>query len=147
MDYPPAYTLSAALYQLLAHPDMYQRLREELTTAIPDRSQIPAYAQLEALPYLHAVMQEVLRLHPGVVSRLARVSPTRPIEYVDQERGRTYVLPPGTPTSMTSQIAHMNSKVFEEPHTFNPQRWIDNDNRRLERAFVGFARGTRNCIG
>ncbi|KAK3903539.1 cytochrome P450 monooxygenase sdnE [Staphylotrichum tortipilum] len=131
--------------QLLVHPDMYQRLREELIVAIPDPSQIPCYAQLETLPYLHAVMQEVIRLHPGVVSRLTRVSPTRPIEYIDQRHGKTYVLPPGTPTNMTCQIAHMNPKVFQDPYTFNPQRWIDN--RRLDRAFIGFARGTRNCIG
>jgi len=124
---------------------MYQRLRDELTTATPDPSQTPHFAQLETLPYLHAVMQEVLRLHPGVVSRLARVSPTRAIEYIDPQSGKTYVLPPGTPASMTSQIAHTNPTVFPDPDVFNPQRWIDN--RRLDRAFIGFARGTRNCIG
>ncbi|KAL2130930.1 hypothetical protein VTI74DRAFT_5755 [Chaetomium olivicolor] len=140
-----AYTLSAVHYELLAHPDMYQRLKAELINAIPDRSQIPSYSQLETLPYLHAVMQEVLRLHPGIVSRLPRVSPHHPILYTDKRRDRTFLIPPGTVTSMTCQIAHTNPEAFEDPYTFKPQRWIDNP--RLDRAFIGFARGTMNCIG
>jgi cytochrome P450 len=39
----------------------------------------------------------------------------------------------------------MNPDVFDDPYAFRPQRWIDNP--RLDRAFIGFARGTRNCIG
>jgi cytochrome P450 len=141
----PAYTLSAALYELLAHPDMYQRVKDEIEKAIPDRSQIPSYSQLETLPFLHAVMQEVLRVHPGIVSRMPRVSPQQPIVYTDKQRNATYILPPGTPTNMTCQIAHMNPDAFEDPYTFSPQRWLDNP--RLDRGFIGFARGTRNCIG
>jgi cytochrome P450 len=124
---------------------MYQRVKTEVENAVPDRSEIPSYSQLETLPFLHAVMQEVLRVHPGIVSRMPRVSPQQPIVYTDKRRGATYVLPPGTPTNMTCQIAHMNSDVFDDPYAFRPQRWIDNP--RLDRAFIGFARGTRNCIG
>jgi cytochrome P450 len=124
---------------------MYQRVKTEVENAVPDRSEIPSYSQLETLPFLHAVMQEVLRVHPGIVSRMPRVSPQQPIVYTDKRRGATYVLPPGTPTTMTCQIAHMNPDVFDDPYAFRPQRWIDNP--RLDRAFIGFARGTRNCIG
>lgn len=129
---------------------MYQHVKDELTHAIPDQSQIPSYSQLETLPYLNAVMQEVLRVHPGIVSRMPRVSPQQAIVYTDKRLGRggasaTYVIPPGTPTNMTCQIAHMNPDAFEDPYRFEPQRWLDNP--RLDRAFIGFARGTRNCIG
>jgi cytochrome P450 len=140
-----AYTLSAALYQLLVHPEELRKVKAELAAALPDSDEIPSYAQVERLPYFQAVIQETLRLHPGVVSRLPRVSPTESIVYTDKKKGKTYVIPPGVTTSMTTQIAHQNKDVFENPTEFIPQRWIDNP--RLDRAFIGFARGTRNCIG
>ncbi|KAI9148341.1 N-acetyltryptophan 6-hydroxylase ivoC [Paramyrothecium foliicola] len=140
-----AYTLSAALYQLLANPEILRRAKAELAEAIPQAGQIPAFAQLENLPYFGAVVQEVLRVHPGIVSRLPRVSPEIPIEYINKRNGKRYVIPAGTPTNMTIQIAHMNPEAFEDPYTFRPERWLENP--RLDRAFIGFARGTRNCIG
>ncbi|KAL8860957.1 MAG: hypothetical protein Q9178_002712 [Gyalolechia marmorata] len=140
-----AYTLSAALYELLANPQELQKTKAELSKAIPDPSLIPSFAQLEALPYFSAVMQEILRIHPGIVSRMPRVSPESAIIYTNKRNGKSYHLPPGTPTNMTVQIAHSNPEVFDSPYDFRPQRWLDNP--RLDRAFIGFARGTRNCIG
>ncbi|KAL4946450.1 hypothetical protein BDV06DRAFT_234051 [Aspergillus oleicola] len=151
-----AYTLSAAIYQLLANPAEFKKAKDELVLAIPDPNVIPSYSQIECLPYFQAALQEVLRLHPGVVSRLPRVSPNVPIIYTsttnkstksnaNETTSTTFIIPPGTPTSMSAPITHMNGDIFENPTDFIPQRWIDNP--RLDRAFIGFARGTRNCIG
>ncbi|KAI4116926.1 MAG: hypothetical protein LQ345_002744 [Seirophora villosa] len=136
---------TTALYELLANPQELQKTKAELSKAIPDPSLIPSFAQLETLPYFSAVMQEVLRIHPGIVSRLPRVSPESAIVYTNKRNGKSYNIPRGTPTNMTVQIAHSNPEVFDSPYDFRPQRWIDNP--RLDRAFIGFARGTRNCIG
>lgn len=140
-----AYTLSAAIYELLANPDVLVKAKAELANAIPLAGQVPSFSQLETLPYFSAVVQEILRIHPGIVSRLPRVSPEAPIVYQDKQSGKEYIIPPGTPTAMTIQIAHMNPDAFEDPYEFRPQRWIDNP--RIGKAFIGFARGTRNCIG
>jgi len=52
-----------ALIELSQHPDVQTRLREELLAFDPD----PTYDQLKAnLPYLDAVVHEILRLHPAV---------------------------------------------------------------------------------
>ncbi|KAH7011077.1 cytochrome P450 [Ilyonectria destructans] len=140
-----AYTLQAAIFQLLSHPSMYEKVRAEVIEALPDADEVPSFTQVEKLPYLSAVIQETVRVHPGVVSRLPRVSPELPIVYQDKHRATEYVIPPCTSTNMTTHIAHMNPDVFEDPYEFRPQRWIDNP--RLDKAFIGFARGTRNCIG
>ncbi|EQB51421.1 hypothetical protein CGLO_09036 [Colletotrichum gloeosporioides Cg-14] len=140
-----AYTLQAAIYQLLANPTVFHKVKAEIIAALPDPEEVPSFAKVEKLPYLSAIIQETVRLHPGVVSRLPRVSPDVPIVYHDKGKGKQYVLPPGTSTNMTTQIAHMNPEAFEDPHEFRPQRWIDNP--RLDKGFIGFARGTRNCIG
>ncbi|KAL2837788.1 hypothetical protein BJY01DRAFT_220612 [Aspergillus pseudoustus] len=73
------------------------------------------YAQVEQRRYIQAVIQETLRLHPGVVARLPGVSPTKPIVYPDK-RNET------------------KEEMFEDPIEFRPQRWIDKP--RLDRAFL-----------
>ncbi|KAL9121201.1 MAG: hypothetical protein Q9187_002237 [Circinaria calcarea] len=117
-----AHEAHAALYQLLANPAEFRKVKAELAEAIPDPGQIPSFSQVENLPYFSAVVQEVLRIHPGIVSRLPRVSPELPIDYKNKRNGEEYVIPPGTPTIMTIQIAHMNPEAFEDPYEFRPQR-------------------------
>ncbi|KAI1182444.1 cytochrome P450 [Nemania serpens] len=117
----PSYTLSAAVYQLLANPRILKRAKEELAQAIPQAGQVPTYHQIETLPYFSAVVQEVLRVHPSIVSRLPRVSPDVPIIYDDKKSGKRTL------------------------YEFRPERWLENPG--INEAFMGFARGTRNCIG
>ncbi|KAI1424146.1 cytochrome P450 [Xylaria sp. FL1777] len=139
------YTLSALLFELLSHPDVYKRAKDEIDSSTFGKDWAVSYFDLQNLPYLNAVVNEGLRLHPGVLSRMPRISPERDIVYHDKKRGTTYVIPPGTPTSMTTLIIHTNPEIFEEPLEFRPQRWIDNP--RLSRALIAFSRGSRNCAG
>jgi cytochrome P450 len=120
-------------------------VKAEIFKALPNKDKVPSYSEIEALPYFNAVIQESLRLHPGVMSRMARISPEVDIVYHDKRRSSTYVLPPGTWTSMSTSITHTDPAVFKNPYEFNPQRWIDNP--RLDRSFIAFSRGSRNCVG
>ena len=140
-----AYTLSATIFELLAHPQDLQKVKDELATAIPDKNRVPSYSEVENLPHFNACIQEILRLHPGVLSRMPRVSPEVDIVYNDTRSGTTYVIPPGTSTSMSTYITHTNPDVFEDPYEYRPQRWIDNP--KLSRSFIAFSRGSRNCVG
>ncbi|KAI1122102.1 cytochrome P450 [Nemania abortiva] len=141
-----AFSLTAAVYELLANPLVLARLKEELATAVPDAKSIPSFAQVDSLPYLNAVLQEVIRLHPGVMNRQMRVPVDQPVVYMDKlGSGREYVVPPGFLVSMSPLCMHMNPDVFHDPYKFEPQRWIDNP--KLTRAFLGFSRGTRSCLG
>lgn len=142
-----AHTLTCCLYQLLANPDEVRKLREELVVAVPDPSNI-LLSQVDSLPYLNAVIQEAVRLHPGVMARQVRISPEVPIVYKDRGKGggKTYVIPPNTVTSMSPLDTHMHPDAFgPDAYAYRPQRWIDNP--KLARYFMGFSRGARNCVG
>lgn len=52
------WTLTVALYYILADPAIYTRLRKELDSAIPDPSEIPAWSELQRIPYLSACVEE-----------------------------------------------------------------------------------------
>lgn len=140
-----AWGLNAVVYELLAHPDELRKLKAELSGIDLGANGIPALSQVEGLPYLGAVIQEALRVHPGVLTRQMRVSPEVPVVYVDGAAEKTYVIPPGTVTSMSPLVTHRDPAAFEDPYEFRPQRWIDNP--KLARYFHGFARGSRNCVG
>lgn len=139
------WTLTAALYEVLAHPAEVAKLKAELSTVKLQDNGMPALADVEALPYLGAIIQEAVRLHPGVMARQMRVSPNTPISCTSKGTGRVLVVPPGTVYSVSPLDTHMDPAAFEDPYKFRPSRWIENP--KLARYFHGFARGSRNCVG
>ena len=52
------WALTVQSYFILANPAIHQRLRQELMSAIPDPDLIPAWSQLQKLPYLSACIEE-----------------------------------------------------------------------------------------
>ncbi|KAL7787160.1 cytochrome P450 [Trichoderma ceciliae] len=140
-----AHALTTSLYHLLANPMALKRLKHELLEAVPERSRIPTASEVGGLPYLNATINEAIRLHPGVMHRQVRVCPENTIVYRDKSSGAEYSLPPGTCYSISPLTSHMNPKVFKDPYEFRPQRWIDNP--EISRAFMGFSRGSRGCVG
>lgn len=137
--------MHAALYEILAHPRVYDKLVAELATLQTIADGLPSLTEVEALPYLGAIVQETIRIHPGVMSRQIRVSPDVPIVYEDKAIGRRYSVPPGTVHSMSPLDTHMREDYFENAYEFYPERWIEHPG--LSRYFIGFARGARNCLG
>lgn len=135
-----SFFLQQASYFILADPAIHARLKAELKNAIPTPAKIPPLAKLEQLPYLHAVVQEVHRFSHGVVGRLERVSPDKPIRYKD------WTIPPGTPVAMTSLLQHRDETKFPDAMIFDPERWL-NDGKQLEKYLVPFSKGTRQCLG
>lgn len=141
-----AWTLSVATFHLLANPRILRRLKEELTSAMPDPSASVSLEVLEGIPYFVAIVQEALRLSYGVSSRLQRVSPDKPLIFTDRlGGGKEWVIPPGTPVGMTSTLIHHDESIFPNPRSFNPERWIENP--RLDRFMVSFSKGSRICAG
>lgn len=84
-------TLSAALYYLYTNRDTLQRLRKEIDTqaAAGHVSDPVTFQEAQALPYLQAVIKEVLRLHPAVGTILPRFVPKGGLELSG------YYFPPG----------------------------------------------------
>ncbi len=135
-----SFFLKTTTYHILANKDIHSKLKAELMEAIPNPTSIPPLARLENLPYLHAVVQEGHRFSHGVVGRLERISPDDPLRYED------WVIPAGTPVSMTSLIQHRDPSKFPDPEKFNPDRFLDNSGKS-EKYLVPFSKGTRQCLG
>ncbi|PGH29639.1 hypothetical protein GX50_07597 [[Emmonsia] crescens] len=135
--------LTITAYNIAANQEIYRMLTTELTRAIPDPKSEPAFAKLEKLPFLTAVIQEGLRLSFGVLGRLPRVVPESGAEF------NGYRVPAGTIVSMSSWMMHRNEELFPEPDKFDPSRWLDTkaSNKILGQYLVTFSKGSRQCIG
>ncbi len=85
----------------------------------PQLQQLPPFAQLNALPVLHAVLWETLRCHPPVLGSLARVVPRGGANVA----GSTW-LPDGTNVSVQVYTLQRNAGAFPQPHVWRPARWL-----------------------
>ena len=129
----------------MANPEILKKLKDELQRALLDIDTPLTSAQLEQLPYLAAIVQEGIRLHPGALVRQTRIAPDQIMIYRDADTKKEWIIPPGTPVSMDARGCNLNPKAFADPHKFMPERWIDNP--RLDRYMLSFSKGTRICLG
>ncbi|OQV05155.1 hypothetical protein CLAIMM_09940 [Cladophialophora immunda] len=142
-----AISLRAIFYNLMKHPQVYQKLQAEIDEADREGKLSPyvTYEECLRLPYLQAVMKEAMRVHPGVGLPLER--------YVPAE-GATICgvfLPGGTNVFMSAPVLHSDKRVFgPDADLYRPERWIESSEEQLkvmERSFLAFGHGVRTCIG
>ena len=48
---------------------------------------------------------------------------------------------------MSAYYMHTDPSVYEEPLAFRPERWLGDVDHAMNRNFVPFTRGSRNCLG
>ncbi|MGW4530401.1 cytochrome P450 [Nocardia sp. NPDC004340] len=122
-----------ALYRLHREPDTLARLRAELSAAGTD----PDPAELMKLPYLDAVCQETLRLHPPVPIVLRRLTGDFTL------LGKPLVA--GDTMGVSVHLLHTDPAVWPEPRRFRPERFLERKYGPFE--YAPFGGGHRRCIG
>jgi cytochrome P450 len=133
-----ALALAWTWYLLSEHPDVEARLLAELQSVLGGRS--PQVADLDRLPYTEMVVHESLRLYPPAwgIARIAQQ---------DCEVGG-YPVHAGTVVGMSQWVMHRDPRYFDDPDTFNPDRWAGDLAKRLPKyAYFPFGGGPRLCIG
>ena len=100
-----AVTLTYAVWAILRHPAVRQKLEEEVKH-LPDNYDDTA---LEKLPYLEAVITETLRLYGSAPGALPRTTPAKGIEVNDM------YIPPGITLTTQSYTMHRDPSIFEDP--------------------------------
>ncbi|KAF9889738.1 hypothetical protein FE257_007044 [Aspergillus nanangensis] len=137
-----ARTMGFMCYYILNTPHMRERLGEELRDLMADYPRnLPGWQELEQLPYLQAMIKEGLRLSYGVMRRLPRISPDVPLVY------KQWTIPAGTPVGMAAYSLHTDPETYPEPFKFIPERWLGKYDPKMDRNWIPFSRGSRNCLG
>jgi cytochrome P450 len=131
-----ASTLNWAWYLISQHPEVEQRLTNELNTLAP----CSAFRDLSSFLYARQIIDETMRLYPAgwVVFRKA----------LGKDRLGDYFVPPGTEIYVPPYFIQRHPDLWEEPDRFNPDRFRpENSSQRRRLATIPFSAGPRNCIG
>ncbi|KAK7461046.1 hypothetical protein VKT23_008975 [Stygiomarasmius scandens] len=130
-------TLSFMFYEFAKHPEVQERLYEELQT-------VNGNDQLDSLVYLDAIIKEGLRFRPPVALTGSRVVGEDGIVLMG------HYIPPGmVVTTQALSFTRQRPDLFPDSDTYYPDRWLLRDGGYEERRklLVPFGVGTRRCPG
>ncbi|KAF2269136.1 putative cytochrome P450 [Lojkania enalia] len=149
----PQLALISLMYLLGDHPDVQERVREEINTVFTRKGETDvesSYGAIHDLPYLTSVIYEVLRMYPPISQLINRATsqPTALGGHISIP-SRTYV---GYNAYSTNRDTGFWGADADE---FNPSRWgstIEEINHIFRRAnakgaFISFHGGKRSCLG
>jgi len=131
-------TLCSLAYELAAHPEWQERVREESRAlgAAP-----LSLEDLERLPSLGLAMREALRLHPPlpVIPRVAEAD----FEFEDHR------VPAGTMVVVAPIHTHHMPEWWSAPFRFDPARFAPPraEDQRHTHSWIPFGGGPHHCIG
>lgn len=134
----PALALSWMWFLVSQRGEVDEQLEAELRLVLNGRA--PQVADLPKLRYTEMVVKEALRLYPPalIMSREA---------VRDCEVGG-YRVRAGTQILISQWVMHRDSRFFDDPEKFKPERWTDELTKQLPRyAYFPFGGGARVCIG
>lgn len=123
---PPAATISWLLLELGRDPNRQDRIANEL-------------ARRQSSPLLEACIQEVYRLYPPLHSITRTLTRDTPVGQ--------YFLPSGTYLLPSIFLLHRESKHWERPTEFRPERFLNRSTRTIKDGFLPFGGSVRVCPG
>ncbi|KAK4635985.1 Cytochrome P450 monooxygenase lcsI [Fulvia fulva] len=137
-----ATALSGVTYYLLRNPQYMKKLTTEIREAHASYDDI-TLESIQKLKYLHAVLQEGLRMYPPVPSTLSRMTPSGGVTICGQ------FVPENTSLGIHHLSTYRSEDNFKNPYKFAPERFLGdpeyaNDNLS---ALEPFSTGPRNCVG
>jgi cytochrome P450 len=146
-----ASALTWAIYLICLHPAVQTRLRTEVHANLPSASSGKPVTSLDIdrMPYLNAVCNEVLRYYPPV-----------PVTIRDAAVDTSILgcpVPAGTKIFLVPRAINRDKTLWgEDADKFNPDRWLAGDSASphvanggaaSNYAMLTFLHGPRSCIG
>ncbi|XP_078237396.1 cytochrome P450 3A21 isoform X3 [Pogona vitticeps] len=136
---PTSNALSFLAYNLATHPDVQQKVQDEIDSVLPNKAPL-TYDAIMQLEYLDMVMSESQRLYP-LGGRIERVS-KKDVEI----NGVT--IPKDMVVMISPYVLHRDPDVWPEPEEFRPERFSKENKDKIDPyTFLPFGAGPRNCIG
>ncbi len=133
-----AATLTWWAWCMAANPDVQAKARAEVQQRLQGMAPVPA--DLPALSYLGATLQETLRLYPAAPLLLTRRA-LRPITLGGWQ------FPARTMFTVPVQLMQRDARWFPEPDAFRPERFEPGAPPVPRGAMMPFGAGPRVCLG
>jgi len=132
-----ALTLTYTWYLLSEHDDTRVQVHTEVGDVVEDR---PTMDDVRTFEYVEWVIDEAMRLYPPVYALFRE--PVTDVEIAG------YGIPAGSALLLSQWAVHRSPRWWENPETFDPERWAPDRSRDRPRfAYFPFGGGPRHCIG
>lgn len=134
-------TVSYAILMLAMHPDIQERVFEELERVFDSADEYLSCERIQQLSYLDCVLKEVLRMFP-VAPFIVRCCTA-------DTKLSTCTMPKGAVVMVSLFNLHRRSDIWgSDVNEFNPDHFSpERMDGRHPFAFIPFGGGPRNCIG
>lgn len=135
-------TMTFALFEMARHPEIQDKVREEIHTVLAKHDNKITYDSMNELIYMRQVIDETLRMYPPI--------PILTRECVEDYKvpGEDYVIEKGTKIFIPVIGIHYDESYYENPKEFDPDRFTpENKHARHQYAHIPFGEGPRFCIG
>jgi cytochrome P450 len=136
-----AIAMNNVMFWLLKNPKCMAKLREEVDAVLDADEVIAPYDKVKHLPYLRACLDESLRITPPTTFGLPRRTPPEGCNILGD------FIPADTTVSISAWVSHRDPKIFPEPESYIPERWLGEKGKDLQPYFISFSAGARGCIG
>ncbi|KAJ7290010.1 cytochrome P450 [Mycena rebaudengoi] len=132
--------ISTCCLVMALFPDVQDKAQEELDRVV-GRQRLPTGSDIQGLPYITAVITEVLRWRPVAPLGLPHRSTVE-----DEYQG--YRIPKGTLFMVNVWHIMHDPLIFPEPEQFKPERFLDDDGQHADIVYrCNFGFGRRACPG
>ncbi|KAL3820172.1 hypothetical protein ACJIZ3_006077 [Penstemon smallii] len=136
-----ATTVEWAMTELLRNPEKMSKAQQEIRGVIGENEQVEE-SDISRLPYLQAVVKEVLRCHPAGPLLVPHKAET------DVEIDG-YMIPKNAQVLVNFWAIGRDSNVWFNPDSFEPERFLDKkiDYKGQDFELIPFGSGRRMCPG
>ncbi|KAG4991616.1 hypothetical protein JHK87_025073 [Glycine soja] len=133
--------LEWAMTELLRHPNVMQKLQDEVRSVAGGRTHITE-EDLNVMPYLKAVIKEILRLHPPSPILIPR-------ESMQDTKLMGYDIAIGTQVIVNNWAISTDPLYWDQPLEFQPERFLKSsiDVKGHDFELIPFGAGRRGCPG
>ncbi|TPG39214.1 cytochrome P450 [Flavobacterium pectinovorum] len=132
-----ANALTFTLHLLGRNPEIQEKVFKEITEIELQTNDI--VEQLQKMSYTNAVLNEAMRLYPPawITDR----------QNVEDDTLVDYHIKKGTLIGVSFYELHRNSKYWDNPEVFDPERFLGEQKKQSMQYFYPFGAGPRMCIG
>ncbi|XP_058221831.1 flavonoid 3'-monooxygenase CYP75B137-like [Rhododendron vialii] len=130
-----------AMAEMMNKPEILKKAQQELDMVV-GKDSIVEESHINKLPYLNAILKEVLRLHP-VLPLMVPHCPSQTCIIGG------YTIPKGTRVFINIWAIHRDPLIWENPAEFHPERFLDGKLgfRGGDFSYFPFGSGRRMCAG
>lgn len=134
----PRMAMNCFMMAALCYPEAFGKARAEVDRVCGNNAdRLPGIVDMVSLPYLCALVKEVVRWRP-TVPIIPQHQSTQDLEF------EGYIFPAGT-DFIVNGIAI--GRDFPEAEIFKPERWLDGNESKITHGLWHFGGGRRICVG